>query len=455
MQVHAFIGPTAAHEAVRKVLPDCLIHPPAQHGDFIRRNFTAADIVVLIDGLYHGNPPIRHKEILHTIEGGSTVIGAASMGALRAAELHGFGMVGVGQIFEDFRDGRIEADDEVAVLHTEGPEWQVISEALVNMRYVLERARQASVVSPSEEARLLKVARSLHYPRRSWRAVEQACRGDEELEEAVRRILHFEDGARQSLNLKYQDACAALRYAQALAEPGRRAEISSPSDSWSVGWRTTYLRKWCLEFTGVRVNDRLVSWASQFDYQRLFGHDQTQRWRRYVLSVMTGLPPDASLKDLEDQALVTAAKEQHLDAGSVPAGGTDYWLTGRERRELSARQRMLAVFVRSSRPAADFGDEQLNRWLLPQGMNISELVSSSLDVNEQVALTSFSKHIDHLKVSVLERHLNLLWNLGARADRWERDAAARDRGFASADEAVEALRPFFLKDHNDRLRKGA
>ena len=36
---------------------------------------------------------------------GVPVFGAASMGALRAAELHEFGMRGIGRIFEAFRDG--------------------------------------------------------------------------------------------------------------------------------------------------------------------------------------------------------------------------------------------------------------------------------------------------------------------------------------------------------------
>jgi hypothetical protein len=71
---------------------------------------------------------------------GIPVYGAASMGALRAAELAQFGMVGVGRIFEAYRDGVLEPfdepfedDDEVAVLH--GPPelgHRAMSEALVN-----------------------------------------------------------------------------------------------------------------------------------------------------------------------------------------------------------------------------------------------------------------------------------------------------------------------------------
>jgi hypothetical protein len=51
------------------------------------------------------------------MEQGVHVFGAASMGALRAAEMHSLGMVGIGTIFQWYRDGKIVADDEVAVRH--------------------------------------------------------------------------------------------------------------------------------------------------------------------------------------------------------------------------------------------------------------------------------------------------------------------------------------------------
>lgn len=36
---------------------------------------------------------------------------------LRAAELHSFGMEGVGRILESYRDGILTDDDEVALVH--------------------------------------------------------------------------------------------------------------------------------------------------------------------------------------------------------------------------------------------------------------------------------------------------------------------------------------------------
>ncbi|MFB6772708.1 TfuA-like protein [Streptomyces sp. NPDC056337] len=456
MRVHVFTGPTAVGDAAREAIPDCFIHPPARHGDFLRHNLRDGEIAVLIDGLYHGNQPIRHKEIMEVISRGVVVIGAASMGALRAAELHQFGMVGVGKVFESYRDGHIEADDEVAVLHTEGPDWKVLSEALVNMRHQLDGALRAGIVSASQKDALLERAHSLHYPRRSWRSVEQTLGADPTLREAARRMTEFVRAAGDASNLKLLDAQEGLRYAQALATASRpSAPSSSLGADWPSGWRTAYLRKWNCEFTGEVMREHFISKSSHFDYQRLFGTDQIDRWRRYVLSAMAGIPAGSPLEQLEERALVAAAA-LGLDADSVPEGQAAHWLTKDEQRTLSPRQKIITVLVRSSRLTANLSDGHSDRWLLPDRSNSSELIAASFDINEQVQLTSFSKHIDHLKPSVLQRHLCTLWNIGAaNSNAEELNAAARDRGFATAVEAAEALRPFFLKDYNDRRRVGA
>jgi hypothetical protein len=114
-------------------------------------------------------PSVWHKEVLWALSQGIHVYGAASMGALRAAELHAFGMVGVGRIFEDFRDGVLEADDEVALVH--GPAeagWIALSEALVDIRATLRAAQSAGVLDARDAATLLALSQGLYYPDRSW-----------------------------------------------------------------------------------------------------------------------------------------------------------------------------------------------------------------------------------------------------------------------------------------------
>ena len=62
-------------------------------------------MIGLIDGYFDGVPAVAHKEILWALDQGIRVLGAASMGALRAAELAPFGMEGVGAIWRDYADG--------------------------------------------------------------------------------------------------------------------------------------------------------------------------------------------------------------------------------------------------------------------------------------------------------------------------------------------------------------
>ena len=94
------------------------------------------------------------------------------MGALRAAELHVFGMRGVGRIFEAYRDGRLTADDAVALVH--GPPesgYVAMSEPLVNIEATIARASHDGIVTVAEAERLSAAAQRLHYRDRSWNRV--------------------------------------------------------------------------------------------------------------------------------------------------------------------------------------------------------------------------------------------------------------------------------------------
>src|SRR5699024_12171240 len=75
--------------------------------------------IAVVDGVFGNQPAVWHKEILFALAQGCTVIGAASMGALRAVELAPYGMIGVGAIYRLYRRGAIVDDAEVALLHVD------------------------------------------------------------------------------------------------------------------------------------------------------------------------------------------------------------------------------------------------------------------------------------------------------------------------------------------------
>jgi hypothetical protein len=121
-QIVVFLGPSLAADEARRLLPARYV-PPARCGDILRARRLEPRVIAVVDGLFGTTAAVWHKEILLALEDGRAVFGAASMGALRAAELAAFGMIGVGAIFEAYRDGRYTDDDEVAVAHgpaTEG-----------------------------------------------------------------------------------------------------------------------------------------------------------------------------------------------------------------------------------------------------------------------------------------------------------------------------------------------
>ena len=179
MRTYVFLGPTLPVEEARALLPDAVYLPPVTQGEVVALLPSRPKRIAIIDGSFEWIPAVWHKEILLALEQGVEVYGAASMGALRAAELCAFGMQGVGAIFEGYRDGVILGDDEVAVLH--GPAeagYRVRSEALVNVRATLAAAVHAGAHGSTLGNTLLRLAEGLPYYDRSWPALFHRLRAE-------------------------------------------------------------------------------------------------------------------------------------------------------------------------------------------------------------------------------------------------------------------------------------
>ncbi|HYN46854.1 MAG TPA: TfuA-like protein [Allosphingosinicella sp.] len=166
-----FAGPSLP-SAIRPGDPCLAWRPPAAAGDLLRLLRDPPDIVCLIDGYFDWRPAPWHKEILLLIEAGTRVLGAASMGALRAAELDRHGMTGVGEIYRAYRSGMICGDDEVALVHTlEDLGWKPVSEPMVDVRATLLSAVRAGIISADAARALRDSARAIHFSERDWPAI--------------------------------------------------------------------------------------------------------------------------------------------------------------------------------------------------------------------------------------------------------------------------------------------
>ena len=239
---YVFLGPSLPVAEAARVL-DAIYLPPAAVGDVTRLVLAARPArIAIIDGYFERMAAVWHKEILFALEERCAVFGAASMGALRAAELAAFGMVGVGTVFQQFRRGALTDDDEVAVAHLPGEHgYAAASTAMVELRAGLALARRRGAVYETAHARLVALAKARFYRERSWPQLLADAR-------AVRipttrlAALVAREGAR--LDVKAADARALLR------RLARARETRPPKPRWTLA-QTFFWRRFTDELAEI------------------------------------------------------------------------------------------------------------------------------------------------------------------------------------------------------------
>ena len=169
-----FLGPSLPIARAREIL-DADYYPPVRQGDVYRLSLARLPSAVgIVDGVFQDEPTVRHREILWLMAKGVPVFGAASMGALRAAELADMGMIGIGLVYRWYRRFPLAADDAVAVTHAP-PELgnRPLSTSLIDLRRSIASAKRAAAVSAQEAATMARNARALPFARRSFEAMCQ------------------------------------------------------------------------------------------------------------------------------------------------------------------------------------------------------------------------------------------------------------------------------------------
>lgn len=313
-----FVGPTLPAAEVAALLPGATVLPPVRHGDLLGLDLAAGDRVLIIDGVFWQTASVRHREILHLLRRGVIVAGSSSMGALRAAELHRFGMRGFGEIFRLYRDGTVDGDDEVAVVHgTAEDGYRAYSDPLVSIRIALRDAAAAGVIGRGDAEAMLDLARAMPFRARSFRALDRAARG------RVARAGAFATWrGGHDTDAKAGDARLMLA-AAAAGDPGLRP--AGPGDEPIDHVRTTLFTDWQYRFRCSPAGDALISDSEAIGAIRLAYPGFRDAYRRHVLSEITGARPDDPAL-VARAAAVARARGLRADPPAL-AGG---WLTGPE-----------------------------------------------------------------------------------------------------------------------------
>jgi hypothetical protein len=206
-----FLGPSLSHKEASEIL-DADYRPPIQRGDITAALNENPDIIGIIDGVFHQQPAVSHREILDALKRGITVVGGASMGALRASELDDFGMIGVGYVYNQYKDGLIESDDDVAIV-INPITMQQLSDSLVSMEYNFKKALDKGIIDEEDFKTLIDTAKAIFYPKRTYILLLNSVQLHPAKVAVIENFL-MEEG----IDIKRQDAEDVLKYIKSLLD---------------------------------------------------------------------------------------------------------------------------------------------------------------------------------------------------------------------------------------------
>ncbi|HZC88670.1 MAG TPA: TfuA-like protein [Nitrososphaera sp.] len=208
-----FLGPSLSQEKAKRIFADADYRPPAKKGDFLRLVVDPnIKIVGFVDGVFLQDYPPTPIEVYQLVrKEGMILAGAASLGALRAVELEKFGMIGIGRIFQLFKAGKINADDEVAVTFVPEGNYQLQSEAMIDIRYNLFLAHKKGIISRQAKKMLAKVAKEIYFPYRTYpNIIQEANAKHQAFAGEIESFQNYISSNRKSL--KELDAIRLVKY---------------------------------------------------------------------------------------------------------------------------------------------------------------------------------------------------------------------------------------------------
>jgi hypothetical protein len=325
-----FTGPTLDEDTIHEILPAAQVVPPVGAGDLLRIPLKAGDVVAIIDGFYFQAAAVRHKEILDLLQRGVHVWGAASMGALRAAELATFGMRGFGSVFQAYADGAIDGDDEVAIIHApQDMDYIKLTEALVNIRYACQMAVAEGLLTQEHFEIIFDLVKAMPFFERSYPNIWQQA-SERGLPASVIEILRSYVQQKR-LDLKRSDALMMIK---ALQTPPLEPYVAD-----FALFETSLLHNWRIDEQGFVLKEQWISYRELLCAYQIFC---------------------ATYTEIHYQLLLQQLATQFLT--HIPAGRTQ-----REQVELIAQHLSAHYGFSLNVPLP----EEMQRWLFPEEQALS------------------------------------------------------------------------------------
>lgn len=119
MKIKVYAQLSIEEKQIRQYIKNAFVSGPIKRGDLYQDIDQKFNIVAIVDGRFDQALAVSPSEILDGIRSGLRIYGSSSMGAIRAAELHSFGMIGVGEIYNYISSSSQFRDDFVGQIFSE------------------------------------------------------------------------------------------------------------------------------------------------------------------------------------------------------------------------------------------------------------------------------------------------------------------------------------------------
>ena len=459
-------GPTIGVDDIQSVAPNAEVVQPISFGQAFAYGLLPGDTLLIVDGLFFQHPSVRHKELLTLIDDGVRVAGSSSMGALRAAELHQFGMEGYGWVFEGYRDGLLNADDEVGMVHGDPEDgYPVFVDALVNIRQTVARAVESGLLSASLAEELIETARSTPFTMRTWNRLLDAV-GAPESRSLASQLQSMR------VDIKHADAVLALQEI-VRGSSGVTVRPTPPPTVWSKRWR----QRWAPATpVTVATSDGAESTINVLDVEvlSLLSICATDRWA-YLPALeqvaawywTTRAGETGSVRERASRAVAEVSAETYeralevvahryalatgiIDESGFPEAARAHWLTAEENDSLrddpiaiSARVITRTLFFNRALPAIQHfldllrDDPRLPEW--------RAMTAQALAHRDQLARQKPHLNLSRPDPIQLKRLFHARW--GTAANRVE----LAQRGLLTDDAFYHAATVFAVAAADDQL----
>ena len=359
MTVYIFAGPTIGSTEIANHL-EAVVLPPVAMGDVHTIATLQPRAIGIVDGYFDGVPSVWHKEILWAMAQGIPVFGAGSMGALRAAELDAFGMHGIGKIFEAFRDGVIEDDDEVAQHHGPAETGYVsLSEPMVNIRATLERALEQKIIIEDTANELINLAKGEFYPNRNWKELLISGKKNGLLDTQLSAIEGWLPENR--LDQKREDAITMFAAISSFISRGSHSDVSKFNFEWTVMWDKA-VRSASTAKSPIENPSNIDSWI--VDELRLDTERFKQVRRSALLRLLVENPGTHDQVTISQQELRKAITRFRSENGLFMKTHLDDWLAEND-LDMEGLERLIEGDLRRAKIDRSSGDA-LNDHLLAE-----------------------------------------------------------------------------------------